>query len=63
MYDSHGKMLGVKVSDPTPFVANMTVPHTVVAPGTVPADTASIKGFLWNGLGTLVPCGAAAEIK
>jgi len=63
MYDSHGKMLGVSVSEPTDFVANMTVPHIIAAPGTVVEDTASIKGFLWNSLGTLVPYGAAAEIK
>ena len=60
MYDSEGTLLGVQMSGETEFEANMAVSHSITASGAVAENTASIRGFLWSGTGTMIPYGIAA---
>ena len=62
MYDIDGRLLSVKVCEPKTFDANMTVEHPISQNDTVVANTATIRGFLWDGLATMEPAKDAGEL-
>ncbi len=62
MYDKDGKLLKVSLSEPKNYDANMSVSAEISALCAVVDKTASIRGFLWDGLSKMLPLGLPEEI-
>ena len=58
MYDKDNRLVDVQIGDVQSHNANMAVPksYSISKKVTVTDDTASIRGFLWSALDTIIPC-------